>query len=84
MNVLSLISVLQSVEREFQSLAQTKDSELAEAQQQLRQKVSVKSFLVISEMILQYSKYFSNICLHDCRRNSYYPVRRRKRQLDND
>ena len=58
MNVLSLISVLQSVEREFQSLAQTKDSELAEAQQQLRQNVSVKSFLVISEMILQYSKYF--------------------------
>ena len=42
MNALSLISVLQ-----------TKDRELAEAQQQLRQKVSVKSFLVTSEIILQ-------------------------------
>ena len=41
MNVLSLIPVLQSVEREFQSLVQTKDRELAEAQQQLRQKVNV-------------------------------------------
>ena len=40
MNVLSLISVLQSVEREFQSCVQTKDRELAEAQQQLRQKVN--------------------------------------------
>ena len=40
MNVLSLISVLQSVEREFQSRVQTKDRELAEAQQQLRQKVN--------------------------------------------
>ena len=39
MNVLSLISVLQSVEREFQSRVQTKDRELAEAQQQLKQKV---------------------------------------------
>ena len=38
MNVLSLISVLQ-----------TKDRQLAEAQQQLRQNVSVKSFLVTSE-----------------------------------
>ena len=40
-----IISVLQSVEREFQSLVsvvQTKDRGLAEAQQQLRQKVSVK------------------------------------------
>ena len=49
------ISVLQSVEREFQSLVsvvQTKDRELAEAQQQLRQKVSVKSFLVTSELVL--------------------------------
>ena len=38
-----IISVLQSVEREFQSLVsvvQTKDRELAEAQQQLRQKVN--------------------------------------------
>ena len=52
MNVLSLISVLQSVEREFQSRAQTKDRELVEAQQQLRQKVSVKSFLVTSEILL--------------------------------
>ena len=60
MNVLSLISVLQSVEREFQFLAQTKDRELAEAQQQLRQKVSVKTFLVISEMVLQ---YIANISL---------------------
>ena len=40
MNVLSLISVLQSVEREFQSRVQTKDGELAEAQQKLRQKVN--------------------------------------------
>ena len=40
MNVLSLISDLQSVEREFQSRAQTNDRELAEAQQQLRQKVN--------------------------------------------
>ena len=45
MNVLSLISVLQSV-------VQTKDREFAEAQQQLRQKVSVKSFLVTSEILL--------------------------------
>ena len=38
-----IISVLQSVEREFQSLVsvvQTKDRGLAEAQQQLRQKVN--------------------------------------------
>ena len=35
-----IISVLQSVEREFQSRGQTKDRELAEAQQQLRQKVN--------------------------------------------
>ena len=38
-----IISVLQSVEREFQSLVsvvQTKDRELAETQQQLRQKVN--------------------------------------------
>ena len=38
-----IISVLQSVEREFQSqvsVVQTKDRELAEAQQQLRQKVN--------------------------------------------
>ena len=47
MIVLSLISVLQ-----FQSHVQTKDSELAEAQQQLRQKVSVKSLLVTSEIVL--------------------------------
>ena len=49
MIVLSLISVLQSVQREFQSRVQT---ELAEAQQQLRQKVSVKSHLVTSEIFL--------------------------------
>ena len=42
-NVLSLISVLQSV-------VQTKDRELAQAQQQLRLKVNVKSFLVTSEI----------------------------------
>ena len=50
-----IISVLQSVEREFQSLVsvvQTKDRGLAEAQQQLRQKVSVKSLLVASEIVL--------------------------------
>ena len=52
MIVLSLISVLQSVQREFQSCVQTKDRELAEAQQQLRQKVSVKSHLVTSEIFL--------------------------------
>ena len=40
MNVLSLIYLLQSVEREFQSRVQIKDRELAEAQQQLRQKVN--------------------------------------------
>ena len=49
MIVLSLISVLQSVE---QSCVQTKDRELAEAQQQLRQKVSVKSLLVTSGIVL--------------------------------
>ena len=48
MNVLSLISVVQ-----------TKDRELAEAQQQLRQKVNVKSFLVTYEMILL---YFTSLC----------------------
>ena len=42
MNVLSLISVLQSVERKLQSRVQTKDRELAEAQQQLRQKVNLE------------------------------------------
>ena len=36
----SLISILQSVEREFQSRVQTKDRELAETQQELRQKVN--------------------------------------------
>ena len=71
-----IISVLQSVEREFQSqvsVVQTKDRELAEAQQQLRQKVSVKSLLVTSEIVLM-----------SLRRNSYYPVRGRKGQLDNN
>ena len=61
MIVLSLISVLQSVEREFQSRAQTKDRELAEAQQQLRQKVSVKSFLVTSEITLLYLQFPSSV-----------------------
>ena len=46
MDVLSLISVLQNVATELQSSVQTKDRELAEAQHQLRQKVSVKSFLI--------------------------------------
>ena len=53
MNVLSLISVLQSVEREFQcliSVVHTKERGLAEAHQQLRQKVSVTSLLVTSEI----------------------------------
>ena len=36
---MNIISVLQSVEREFQSRVQLKDREVAEAQQQLRQKV---------------------------------------------
>ena len=47
-----IISVLQSVEREFQSRVQTKDRELAEAQQELRQKVSVASEIVLMSLFL--------------------------------
>ena len=73
--------VLQSVERDcFQSqvsVVQTKDRELAEAQQQLRsRRVSVKSLLVASEIVL------TSLFLELQVRNSYfYPVRGRKRQV---
>ena len=62
----------------LQSRNQTKDRELAEAQQQLREKVSARKTCFFC--------YLNNLCstlIPDCRRNSYNQVRGKRWQSNN-
>ena len=64
---------------DLQSRNQTKDRELAEAQQQLREKVSARK----THLFWYIKKLCSTLLIPDCRRNSYNPVGGRRRQSNN-